>query len=101
MKSQKLPVPSLSGKLMVFWGAGTCVVVTGIVELPGNVDMGVGVAVEVGELGNGASPLTGVECCTVLILISNDPSTPAIETMTRIMSIMVMILTMWFLRDIV
>jgi succinyl-CoA synthetase alpha subunit len=71
--------------------------------LDGIVDTGVGVSgatVTEGELGTYIPPLTGVECCTVLILISNDPSTPAIETITKIMSNTAMILAMWFFRDI-
>jgi hypothetical protein len=59
-----------------------------------------GVIVTGWEFVLGVPPFTGVECCTVLILISNAPSTPAIETITEIMSITVMILAMWFLCDI-
>jgi hypothetical protein len=59
-----------------------------------------GVVVTGGEFVMGVPPLTDVECCTVLIFISNAPSTPAIETITETKSITVMILAMWFFCDI-
>ena len=66
-----------------------------------NVGAGVtGVVTTGGELLVDTSPLSDVECCTVLILISNAPSTLAIETITDIRSITVMILAMWFFCDI-
>jgi hypothetical protein len=94
---------TLSGELTVSWvtggssGVGEGVTVTWFV----NVAAGVTGLVATGEeFVDGLPPLTGVECCTVLIFISNAPSTPASERITKTRSIMVIILAIWFFCDI-